>query len=112
MGALRGTTLGVRVNPTERAQVERKAAAAGMTPAQFIRAAALGCEIAPAAPKVNRSAWLELIRLAENLNDVVDMIKNGARVGIDSTLAEEMLEAMRGLRCALLGNNELEGCGR
>jgi len=63
----------VRLNDQELATVRRKAAAAGITPTEWARFAAL--ERTPPVrhiiPALNRTAWLELSKLAATLNGLI-----------------------------------------
>lgn len=105
-GELRGAPIGVRVNGVERAEIERKAAQCGMTPAEFLRAVGMEYEVRRAVPQVNREAYQELARTAANLNRVVALINSGRPVGIGEGLAKQMLEDVQALRRELLGVKE------
>ena len=105
----RGEPLSVRLNAAERAQVKRQAASVGMTLAEFLRASALGQEVPQAVPEINRKAWMELARTAEDLHHLVGLTKAGQAVGISRELAEQMLAEVQALRRALLGVKERWG---
>ena len=85
--------LNVRFNRQEWATVEQKAAAAGVTPTEWARLAALGRNPPPrrVVPKLNQQAWRELGRLAAALNGSMWRFRPGAEGGL-----REMLEAVRG----------------
>src|SRR5260364_119952 len=63
--ALRVMTIGVRVSLDEYAALRQKAAQMSMTPAQWLREAALSRRFpSPPVPPVNRERYAELARLA------------------------------------------------
>ncbi len=105
-GELRGPGVGVRLNDPEREIIEAKAAAVGLTPAEFLRAVGLDYEVPRAVPEVNREVYEELARMAANLNRIVTLINSGQDVGIGENIALEMLESVHALRRELVGVSE------
>lgn len=105
--AVRTSTIGVRVSADEYAALRAKAEQMGMTPAQWLRAAALSRRLpAPPVPAINREQYAELARLAANLNQLARLANSGQPV----TVADELLQALAGevsrLRLALIGAGE------
>ncbi len=107
--AVRTSTIGVRVSADEYAALRAKAEQMGMTPAQWLRAAALSRRLpAPPVPAINREQYAELARLAANLNQLARLANSGQPV----TVADELLQALAGevsrLRLALIVAGERE----
>jgi len=102
--AVRGRTIGVRVSPAEYAQLCAKAEHLGMTPAHFLRAAALSRRLpAPAVPAANREQYAELARLAANLNQLTRLANKGRPVVVREELLQQIADQLRWLRLALVG---------
>lgn len=101
--AVRKRTIGVRVSPAEHAELAAKASAMGMTPAQWLRHAALSRRLPPPpAPPINVKAYAELSRLAANLNQLTLACRNaghGKTEGLAAAVAAELAK----LRQAMLG---------
>ena len=57
----------------------------------------------PQIPAINREAWIELSRLAGNLNRYVVAIEQGHAQGMPPALAAELREQVQALRRELLG---------
>ena len=105
---LRTATIGVRVSPGESAALREKAAALGLTPAQWLRTAALARRLpAPAAGPVNVATYRELGRIGTNLNQLAARLNAGeppaARL---RTALEELAEQLRRVRLEVLGVKE------
>lgn len=100
-------TLNVRFNRQEWETVEEKAAAAGVTPTEWARLAALGRNPPPRriVPELNEAAWRELARLAAALNAAVWRFRPGTEGGL-----RELFEVVRcelhGVRMGLKGEAE------
>lgn len=91
-------------------------------PGQQVDAAALGVRrelgrymrdatfdrLPPQIPAINREAWMELSRLAGNLNRYVVAIEVGNAQGMPPALAAELREQVQALRRELLGVNDQE----
>ena len=105
--AIRTATIGVRVSASEYATLRAKSAQMHMTPAQWLREAALARRLpSPPVAAINREQYAELARLAANLNHLARLPNEGGRVTVaDALLARMALEAKR-LRLALLGIGE------
>jgi len=97
----------VRLNQRERETVARKAEAAGVTPTEWARYAALGRTPPPrqVIPELNRKAWLELSKLAATLNGALWRFRPG---GEDSLRAdvERVRRELAGVRNLLIGGEE------
>jgi Bacterial mobilisation protein (MobC) len=102
--ALRTATIGVRVSPSEYDALRGKAALMHMTPAQWLREAALARRLpSPPVAAINREHYVELARLAANLNQLARLANEGNRVTVADGLLERMASETRRLRLALLG---------
>lgn len=79
--AVRASTIGVRVSAEEYAALRAKAEQMGMTPAQWLREAALSRRLpSPPVPPINREQYAELARLAANLNQLTRLANEGRPV--------------------------------
>lgn len=78
---LRSDTLGVRLTVAERAEIDRAAAAYGMTTADFMRRRALGYRLPAAVAAQRQTAVLAtaLLRLGVNLNQIAHRLNAGGR---------------------------------
>jgi hypothetical protein len=102
--ALRNATIGVRVSAGEYAALREKAAQLHMTPAQWLRAAALARRLpSPPVAAINREQYVELARLAANLNQLTRLANEGQRVVVADGLLERLAGETKRLRLALLG---------
>jgi hypothetical protein len=102
--AVRAATIGVRVSPAEYEALKAKASRMGMTPAQFLREAALSRRLPqPPVPQVNREQYAELARLASNLNQLVRLSNSGRPVTVDDSLLRMLADEVGRLRLALIG---------
>lgn len=101
---IRARTIGVRVNPVELADLETKAQAAGVTVTEWLRLAGLRRR-APAGvvPAINREAWVELARLAANLNQLARAANEGQTVTVNEQLLSRLMDQVQALRRGLLG---------
>lgn len=101
---LRGATIGVRVSAAEYAALRVKAEQMGMSPAQWLREAALSRRLpSPPVPPVNREQYAELARLAANLNQLARASNSGRAVTVTDALLNGLAAEVRRLRLALLG---------
>ena len=102
--AVRVATIGVRVSPDEFAALRTKAEHMSMTPAQWLREAALTRRLpSPPIPAINREQYAELARLAANLNQLSRKANEGQAVTISDALLKLIIEETKRLRLALLG---------
>jgi hypothetical protein len=100
----RSATIGVRVSASEYAALREKAAQLRMTPAQWLREAALSRRLpSPPVAEVNRQQYVELARLAANLNQLTRLANEGERVIVADALLERLTRETTRLRQALLG---------
>lgn len=107
--AVRDSTIGVRVSPAEYDALRAKAEQMSMTPAQWLRDAALTRRLpTPPVPAVNREQYAELARLAANLNQLNRKANQGQAVTVPDDLLTQMIEETKRLRLALLGIDETE----
>jgi hypothetical protein len=98
---VRVTTIGVRVSAAEYAALKLKAEQMGVSPAQWLRLAALSRRLPPPpVPAINREQYAELARLAGNLNQLAHLANEGRPVTVADTLLRELVGEVR---LALLG---------
>lgn len=102
--AVRAATIGVRVSAQEYAALRAKAEQMGMTPARWLREAALSRRLPPPpVPPVNRALYAELARLAASLTYLARRAGVGCRVAVSDELLQQTIEELRRLRLALIG---------
>ena len=102
--AVRRSTIGVRVSAAEYDALRTKAEQMALTPAQFLRQAALTRRLPrPPVPAVNRDEYAKLGRLAGNLNQLVRRANQGQHVILTDPLVKLLLAELNDLRRALLG---------
>lgn len=103
-GTVRDVTIGVRVSRSEFDALKLKAEAMGVTPAQWLREAALSRRLpAPPVPAINREEYADLARLSANLNQLTRAGNEGRNVVISDSLVESLRAEVNQLRLALLG---------
>lgn len=101
---IRATTIGVRVSPAEYEALKTKAEQMGMTPAQWLRDAALRRRLpSPPVPEANRAEYAYLARLSANLNQLARLANSGQPVTVADGLLERLAEEAKRLRLALIG---------
>ena len=101
---LRTATIGVRVTVAEYDLLRAKAGAMAMTPAQWLREAALTRRLpAPPVAAINREQYADLGRLAANLNQLTRLANEGQRVTIATELLGRLSSEVGRLRFGLLG---------
>ena len=102
--AVRGDTIGVRVSPAEYTALRTKSQSMGMTPAQWLREAALTRRLpSPPVAAINREQYAELGRLAGNLNQLTRLANEGRPVNLADPLIQRLIQETRRLRLALIG---------
>lgn len=102
--AVRTATIGVRVSNSEYAQLREKARQLGITPAQWLREAALSRRLPPPpVPAINREHYAELARLAANLNQLARAANESRAVSVSPPLLESLMKEIKQLRFALIG---------
>lgn len=100
---VRRMTIGVRVNDAEWQTLQARARHMGMSPAQWLRTAALSRRLPPPpVPETNRAAYAELTRLAVNLNQISRAANEGRAVVSSNILLGLRREVLR-LQAMLLG---------
>ena len=102
--AVRVSTIGVRVSADEYAALKAKAEQMSMTPAQWLREAALSRRLpSPPVPEANRAEYAYLARLSGNLNQLAKLANSGQPVTVADGLLERMADEAKRLRLALIG---------
>lgn len=103
-GTVRDVTIGVRVSPSEYVALKAKADAMSVTPAQWLRQAALSRRLpSPPVPAINREEYGNLARLAANLNQLAKAGNEGRNVVVNDGLMERLTAEVNRLRLGLLG---------
>ena len=103
-GTVRATTIGVRVSPAELQALQAKAQQMSMTPAHWLREAALSRRLpSPPVPPINREQYAELARLSANLNQLTKLANSGQSVIVADPLLQRLASEVGRLRLALLG---------
>ena len=103
-GTVRATTIGVRVSPAELATLQAKAEQMSMTPAHWLREAALSRRLpSPPVPPINREQYAELARLSANLNQLAKLANSGQPVTVADALLQSLAGEVGRLRLGLLG---------
>ena len=108
-GTVRDVTIGVRVAPGELSALTAKATHMGMTPAHWLREAALARRLpSPPVPSINREQYAELARLAANLNQLARAANEGRPVTVADALLQRLTAEVNRLRLGLLGMGSRE----
>ena len=101
---VRGVTIGVRVSPPELTALQARAKQMGMTPAHWLREAALSRRLpSPPVPPINREQYAELARLSANLNQLAKLANSGQPVTVADALLQRLAAEVGRLRLVLLG---------
>jgi hypothetical protein len=101
---VRVSTIGVRVSNNEYATLKIKATAMNMTPAQWLREAALSRRLpSPPVPAINREQYAELARLSANLNQLSMLANSGQIITVTDTLLQCLAGEVKQLRLTLIG---------
>jgi hypothetical protein len=90
----------IRATPTEKAELQLKAKASGMSLGKYLIAAGLNKKSTRITPAIDKSLYLELCRLGNNLNKLVRLHDTPAASGKDFELHPEdraMLEKIYAL---------------
>lgn len=75
---VRHKTIGVRVNNSEWEELRKKANAMHLTPSHWLRLSGLQKRLPPApVPTINRLAYVSLLRLSVNINQLVKSVHMG-----------------------------------
>lgn len=93
-GEGRGAVIGVRVTEIERAEVEVRAARAGLSLSDYGRRAILGHRITAAADaaRIDAAALVELNRVGVNLNQIARAVNRNRGQGVPVNLAETLAQ--------------------
>jgi hypothetical protein len=103
LGTVRDVTIGVRVAPAELIALKAKAEQMGVTPAQWLRQAALSRRLpSPPVPAINREEYANLARLAGNLNQLAKAANESRIVTVNDDLIKNLINEVRQLRLKLL----------
>ena len=101
---VRTATIGVRVSAAEYDALRAKSSAMAMTPAQWLREAALTRRLpAPPVAAINREQYAELARFAANLNQLTRLANEGERVTVATDLLAKLKAEVSRLRLDLVG---------
>lgn len=101
---VRVTTIGVRVCHAEYDLLRAKAEQMNITPAQWLREAALSRRLPSSpVPAINREQYAELARLAANFNQLAHAANSGQPVAVSDTLLQHTAAELSRLRLALIG---------
>jgi hypothetical protein len=96
----------VRVSAAEYDALRTKAQAMGMSPAQWLRSAALLRRLpSPPVPAINRQEYASLARLTANLNQLAKASNEGRPVTVADGLLNGLAAEVQRLRLALLGTD-------
>lgn len=102
--AVRVHRVNARLSSAELATLTAKAEQMGMTPAQWLREAALSRRLpSPPVPAANRQQYAELARLSANLNQLAHGANIGQNVAVNDALLQRLAGEVSRLRLALLG---------
>jgi len=108
-GTVRDVTIGVRVSRSEFEALKAKADAMSVTPAHWLRQAALSRRLpSPPVPAINREEYASLARLAANLNQLARAANEGHNVVVSNDLMADLNAEVNRLRLGLLGMGEKE----
>jgi len=101
---VRTATIGVRVSAAEYGALRQRADAMAMTPAQWLREAALTRRLpSPPVSAINREQYAELARLSANLNQLTRLANEGERVTVATALLAKIKAEVSRLRLELIG---------
>ena len=104
LGTVRSITIGVRVSPSEYVALQAKADAQHVTPAHWLRQAALSRRLpSPPATAINREEYANLARMAANLNQLARAANEGRSVVVNDGLMKQLTAEVGRLRLALIG---------
>ena len=101
---VRIATIGVRVSTAEYDALRQRADTMAMTPAQWLREAALTRRLpSPPVSAINREQYAELARLSANLNQLTRLANEGERVTVATALLAKIKGEVSRLRLELIG---------
>ena len=97
----------VRLNSGELAELDTARAPARMQRGAYLRAASQG-KLPLTIPSINREAWVNLARVASNLNQYQQRINEGLATGHPPEVIQALAELVQKLRAELLGMKQVE----
>jgi hypothetical protein len=95
----------IKLTKAESEYVLRMANALNITPCDLTRRALLGLQLPQPIPAVNLQVWAELRPLADELRRIINRIRSGEQMSVDSALAEKFFDAVQRLRFELRGDS-------
>lgn len=102
----------LRLSPSERLELENKAAGAGLKLSQYLRQTGLRRKMRPRVPEINRETYLELGRIGNNLNQLTKVchiaLKQGTDCNIDINLLRSLGDKLDQVRLSVIGINPEE----
>ena len=104
-----GQTIGVRLSPADHEAIAARAKRANLTAAEYMRRRAIRAPLPIVVPEVNRAAWVELGKLAGNLNQLVRRLNLGQIAVVQPADAATIVRVevqVQALRRALVGQPE------
>ena len=96
----------VRLNADELSRLDEQRAPVNMQRGEYLRAAALH-RLPPTIPSVNRDAWVELSRLASNVNQLARAANEG-RADLPDVDLVELYRMVGDLRLSLIGAGDTD----
>lgn len=96
---------GFRCSEKEAERIRTKAEAAGLTPGEFARQAALSQKVKSGVPEINREAYQQLTRIGANLNQLTKAVNSG-EANLDAEVLEDLRESLRRLQAQIAGVDE------
>ena len=106
-GAKRDHCVSVRLNSAELAWLDAARVEVKMQRGEYLRAASRGI-LPPTIPAINREAWVNLARVAGNLNQYQRQINEGLPNGHSPEVIRDLADLVQKLRSELLGITPLE----
>ncbi len=94
------------LSPSERVELERRAAEAGMKLSEYLRRAGLKRKRRARVPDINRQTYIELGRIGNNLNQIAKACHLNPSVGgchLDPNLLQSLCDQLDQVRLELLG---------
>lgn len=102
---LRRHSVNSRYSEAEHARLVQLANQARMKLGEFQRVATLNTvPVVIRIPELNQSAWVELSRLAANLNQIVRLVHDGKLQGVDAVDVSSLSNQVAELRRSLIGS--------
>lgn len=94
----------VQVTATELEEIDRRATQLSLSRSTYLQRAALARPLPRPVPPINREQWVELARLAANLNQIAHAINAGTAPPVfEAASLRRLEELLIAVRAALLG---------